>query len=198
MPGFAGTVVTFSSGPSASTDFCHVETPFLTQVKLLGSYTMPLDIQVAATFQNIPGPQIAANAVYTSAQIAPSLGRPLSSAAIATINIVPAGTLYGERLNQLDLRLTKILKLGARARILASVDFYNALNASTVIGLNNAVRRDDRRHDRAPPGRGRLRSCPAASRRSGCRSRSNPERHLVRRGRQLSAFSQSILPRADG
>ena len=89
MPGFAGTVVTFSSGPSASADFCHVETPFLTQVKLLGSYTMPWDIQVAATFQNIPGPQIAANAVYTSAQIAPSLGRPLSSAASATINIVP-------------------------------------------------------------------------------------------------------------
>ena len=41
-------------------------------------------------------------------------------------------------MNQLDLRLTKILKAGTRARILASVDFYNALNASTVIGLNNA------------------------------------------------------------
>ena len=62
MPGFAGTVVNYASGPSVSTDFCHVETPFLTQVKLLGSYTLPLDIQVAATFQNIHGPQIAANA----------------------------------------------------------------------------------------------------------------------------------------
>jgi carboxypeptidase family protein len=137
MPGFAGTVVNFSSGPSASTDFCHVQTPFLTQLKLLGSYTLPLDIQVAATFQNIPGPQIAANATYTSAQIAPSLGRSLSSAASATINIVQAGTLYGERLNQLDLRLTKILKLGGKFGALASVDFFNALNASPVIGLNN-------------------------------------------------------------
>jgi hypothetical protein len=109
----------------------------LTQVKLLGSYTLPLAIQLAATFQNIPGPQIAANALYTSAQIAPSLGRSLSSAASATINIVQAGTLFGERLNQLDLRLTKILKVGKRVGVLASVDFYNALNASAVIGLNN-------------------------------------------------------------
>jgi hypothetical protein len=136
LPGFAGTPVSFSSGPSASTDFCHVQTPFLTQLKLLGSYTLPLDIQVAATFQNIPGPQIAANSVYASAQIAPSLGRPLSSAASATINVVQAGTMYGERLNQLDFRLTKILKAG-RFGVLASVDFYNALNASAVIGLNN-------------------------------------------------------------
>jgi hypothetical protein len=126
MPGFAGTVVSFASGPSVSADFCHVETPFLTQVKLLGSYTLPLAIQLAATY-----------ALYTSAQIAPSLGRSLSSAASATINIVQAGTLFGERLNQLDLRLTKILKVGKRVGVLASVDFYNALNASAVIGLNN-------------------------------------------------------------
>jgi hypothetical protein len=92
---------------------------------------------VAATFQTIPGPQIAANAVYASAQIAPSLGRPLSSAASATINIVKAATLYGERMHQLDLRLTKILKLGGRFGALASVDFFNALNSSHVIGLNN-------------------------------------------------------------
>ena len=42
--------------------FCHVDTKFLTQVKLLGTYTVPkVDVQVAATFQSLPGPQITAN-----------------------------------------------------------------------------------------------------------------------------------------
>src|SRR5262245_14342010 len=72
--------------------YCRVETPFLTQLKLLGAYTLPWQIQVAGTLQSVPGPQITANAVFTNAQIAPTLGRSLSSAATATINIVAPGT----------------------------------------------------------------------------------------------------------
>jgi hypothetical protein len=37
-----------------------------------------VDVQFAATFQSIPGPQILANYNVPSAQIEPSLGRPLS------------------------------------------------------------------------------------------------------------------------
>ena len=55
--------------------YCRVETPYLTQVKLLGAYTLPWQIQVAGTLQSIPGPQITSNVVYSSAQVAPSLGR---------------------------------------------------------------------------------------------------------------------------
>jgi hypothetical protein len=128
--------VSFSSSPSASAQFCHVETPFLTQVKLLGSYVLPLDISVAATYQNLPGPNILANATYTSAQIASSLGRQLSSASTATINIVAPSVLYGERMHQLDLRLTKIMHVN-RGRFQAMVDLYNALNANPVLVLNN-------------------------------------------------------------
>jgi hypothetical protein len=125
-----------TSGTGFTTEFCNVETPFLTQAKLLGAYTLPYDFQVAATYQDLPGPQITANAVYTSAQVAPSLGRPLSSAATVTVNIVKPGTLYGERMRQLDLRLTKNLTVG-RTRVQGIVDLYNALNASPVLVLNN-------------------------------------------------------------
>ena len=83
-----------------------------------------------------PGPQITANAVFPNAQIAPSLGRSLSSAANATINLVAPGTLYGERLYQLDLRVGKMFTVG-RMRLHGMVDFYNALNANTVLTLNN-------------------------------------------------------------
>jgi hypothetical protein len=112
--------------------FCHVDYPFLTQVKFLGSYTMPWGVQVAGTFQSVPGPEIAASATFTNAQIAPSLGRLLSSGSTATVALVEPGTLYVERMNQVDLRLTKIFRAGER-RLQAMVDLYNALNVSTVL-----------------------------------------------------------------
>ena len=45
--------------------------------------------------------------------------------------------MYGERLNQLDLRFAKILQMGG-TRATASLDLYNALNANPVLTLNNA------------------------------------------------------------
>ena len=118
--------------------FCHVDTNFLTQVKLLGTYTLPkVDVQFSGTFQSLPGPQVTANYVATNAQIIPSLGRPLSGgAANATINIVQPGTMYGERLNQLDLRFAKLFKY-SRTRTSLNFDLYNILNANAVTSQNN-------------------------------------------------------------
>jgi hypothetical protein len=118
--------------------FCHVDTIFLTQVKLLGTYTVPkVDVQFSGTFQSLPGPQITANYIALSSVVQPSLGRPLSGgAANATINIVPPGTMYGQRLNQLDLRLSKPFKYG-RTRTSINFDLYNALNANPVTSQNN-------------------------------------------------------------
>src|SRR6185503_15843801 len=79
-------------GGNPSTRFCHVETALIgqTQVKLLGTYLVPrADINLAATFQSTPGPQIAANYLAPSALVASSLGRPLSGgAANVTVNLV--------------------------------------------------------------------------------------------------------------
>jgi hypothetical protein len=118
--------------------WCHQEEPFLTQVKGFGSYLVPkVGVQVAATFQSIPGPLIAANFNAPNAAVAPSLGRPLSgSAANVSVNLVEPGSMYGERLNQLDLRFGKQLKFG-RTKSVVSLDLYNALNSDTVLTLNN-------------------------------------------------------------
>jgi hypothetical protein len=45
--------------------------------------------------------------------------------------------MYADRTNQLDLRFSKILRYG-RTRATTGVDIYNALNASSVMSLNNA------------------------------------------------------------
>ena len=70
-------VVTKLDNPSPL--YCHVDTKFLTQVKFLGSYTMPrVQVQISGTFQSIPGPDIVANYLATNAVVAPSLGRNLA------------------------------------------------------------------------------------------------------------------------
>lgn len=40
--------------------FCDNRPPFLTRLKVLGSYTLPYDLQVSGTFQSIPGPPLQA------------------------------------------------------------------------------------------------------------------------------------------
>jgi hypothetical protein len=112
---------------------------FLTQVKFIGTYVIPkIDVQFAATYQNVPGPQVVANYTATNSVIQPSLGRPLAgNAANMVVNLVEPGTIYGERLNQLDVRLGRIFTSG-RFRATPSIDVYNALNANPVTQQNNA------------------------------------------------------------
>ncbi|MEP7305255.1 MAG: carboxypeptidase regulatory-like domain-containing protein [Acidobacteriota bacterium] len=125
------------SGNNPSPLYCHVDTAFLTQVKLLGSYNVPrVDIQFAATFQSTPGPAIAANYLATNADVLATLGRPLSGgAANVTVNLVAPGTLYGDRANQLDMRFSRAFKFSTR-RVSLNLDVYNTLNANPVAQLN--------------------------------------------------------------
>ena len=54
-----------------------------------------------------------------------------------TVNLVAPGTLYGDRLNQLDFRVAKILKFGGK-RAMIGVDLYNAMNSGVILTYNNA------------------------------------------------------------
>ena len=135
---------TFGAGLTASavnpvSPYCHIAFGFLTQLRGLSSYVVPaIDVQVAATFQSKPGALLAANYAASNAVVAPSLGRNLSgNAANVTVNLVAPGSLYGNRINQLDLRVAKTLKYG-RTRTQLAVDVYNALNSSAILTYNNA------------------------------------------------------------
>lgn len=117
-------------------EFCSLQPPFLTQIKGLASFTVPrVNLQVSGTFQskptvgqNFPGiasESLVANRVVGSAQA----GRPLSGVAITTVNIVKPGTLYGDRLNQFDLRVARGVSF-ERGRVNLAVDIYNLFNTS--------------------------------------------------------------------
>jgi hypothetical protein len=118
--------------------FCSTSTGFITQFKFLGAYTIPrADVQISGTFQALPGPTIAANYTAANAVVQPSLGRPLSGGANVTVNLIEPGTMYGERLNQLDLRFGKVLRFG-RTRTNVGLDMFNALNANPVLTENSS------------------------------------------------------------
>ena len=118
-------------------EFCHQESPFLTGAKALGSYQLPWGgVRVSATYQSLPGPQIGANVIYTNTDIAAGrvqgLGRATFLANQATVNVMQPGTVYGDRLNQIDFRATKIFNVG-KGRLETNFDVYNLGNSDAIL-----------------------------------------------------------------
>jgi hypothetical protein len=118
--------------------FCSTSPPMRPRWKFAGSYPLPWDVQIAGTFQNLPGPELLANYLVSNALIAPSLGRDLAagSRSVKTVALIEPGTMYGERMTQVDIRMSKIIHVG-RARIQANFDLYNLLNASPILATNS-------------------------------------------------------------
>src|SRR5207245_7047154 len=105
-------------------------------VKAIAVYPVPwFGLQTSASYQSIPPPQITANYTATNAEIEPTLGRPISPGAggtIANIPLVKPGTLYGERLNQVDFRTSKSFRMNGGRRLQLFFDLYNLLNVNPV------------------------------------------------------------------
>ncbi|HET9833061.1 MAG TPA: hypothetical protein VFP91_15170, partial [Vicinamibacterales bacterium] len=119
--------------------YCHVDSGMVTRVTGFGSYTVPkIDVLVSGTFRSDQGAQLAANYTVTSATAALTLGRSLAgSAPNVTVNLIAPGALYGDRVNELDLRFAKVLRFG-RTRTNVGFDVYNLLNANPVLTYNAA------------------------------------------------------------
>jgi hypothetical protein len=121
--------------------YCHQEIGLLTQYKGLAAYSLPWGgVRLSGTFQSLPGPQIAANVTYPNADIAAGrvqgLGRATFLAAQATTNAIEPGTVFGDRLNQIDFRITKIFNVG-RGKLEANLDLYNLANSDAILLQNN-------------------------------------------------------------
>jgi hypothetical protein len=141
-------------GTRIQTSSCDVAEPWLTQFRGLASYIVPkIDVQVSATLQLKPGTLgiggntlgtnggfVSANYAAPNTQIQQTLGRlPTGgqSNGNTTVNLLLPGQLYGDRVNQFDLRLGKIVRFG-RSRTQVAVDLYNLLNANPGLTYNEA------------------------------------------------------------
>jgi hypothetical protein len=117
--------------------FCDVNPPMQTQIKASVVYPLPWwGLQTSAAYQSLEGPEITANWAAPASAVT-GLNRPLSGGVrTVTVPLLSQGTVYGERLNQLDFRITRNIRVKG-ARIQPQLDLYNMLNDNAVYGQNN-------------------------------------------------------------
>ena len=117
--------------------WCDTTSGWQTRATALGSYTVPkVDVQISGTFRSDPGQQLAANWSATAANTV-GLNRPFAGlgSPTITVNLIEPGTLYGERVNQVDMRFAKLLRFKG-TRTLVGLDVYNIANSNAVLTYN--------------------------------------------------------------
>jgi hypothetical protein len=117
--------------------FCDYQEPFRTGVKGTGSYIIPkVDVQIGGTFSSVPGVPLQATVIVPTAVVSQTLGRPLSSnLANITVNMLEPATVFGDRANNLDLRLAKIFRFsGTRTNV--AFDVVNVFNSDAFLLYN--------------------------------------------------------------
>ena len=81
---------------------------------------------------------LSANYAVPAATVAQSLGRaPSGNVTNVTVDLLVPGEARGERVNQLDWRIGKVLRFG-RQRATISADLFNALNSDAILAYNQA------------------------------------------------------------
>ena len=122
---------------SPTNPWCDTSSGWVTRLTALGSYTIPkVDVQVSGTLRSDAGAQLAAN--WTAPNTATvGLNRPFAGlgSQTITVNLIEPGTMYGERVNQIDMRFAKILRFG-RTRTTVGFDVYNLVNSDAVLTYN--------------------------------------------------------------
>jgi hypothetical protein len=118
---------------------CDFTEPWLTTFRGLATYTVPkIDVLVSGTRRSDQGAPLAANWNAPVALVSAALGRP--AAVVGTtvpISLVRPGEVWGDRVNALDLRFAKILRVG-RARYNVGLDVYNATNSDATLTYNQS------------------------------------------------------------
>ena len=130
--GVTGVSETYPDGEKA----CHQDLPYRPDFKLLGSYTLPYDVQFSGTYQFTRGIQNGGAApslvaYWAAPSSATTLGRPYSAGSTSEFyNLLPVGLNYGNfNLNQLDLRASKRFKIQSY-RFRFDFDAYNIFNSN--------------------------------------------------------------------
>jgi hypothetical protein len=114
------------------------------QIKMQVVYPLPAGFAVSGSYKNLPG--IPIQAVVRSNYAPPTnLGRALSGSGVGQYELSPrptagstalAGTLYDDRLNQVDTRLQRTFRIGS-IRLMAVAELYNIFNNRPSQGNNN-------------------------------------------------------------
>jgi hypothetical protein len=148
------TATVAASGAVDGQSACNATEPWLTTFRGLASYTIPkADVLVSAILRsqaNVqPGADVAtngasraANFLMSAAQYQSNTGASLRPGVTTeTVNLLVPGQLYGERVNNLDMRVAKVIRIG-KTRSNIGVDFYNLTNANTPTAVDQTYSAD--------------------------------------------------------
>jgi hypothetical protein len=122
---------------------CDLAEPWLTSVRGLASYTVPkVDVMVSGIFRSQANAQPALARARTAAsrtatyrmngRAVPGRNGTTAGTGLATqdVDLLLPGTLYGDRINVVDMRFAKVLRFGS-TRTNVGLDVYNLLNSNT-------------------------------------------------------------------
>ena len=129
--GFGGATV----GPTNPN--CRVDPGFITKVTGLASYTLPrIDVLVSATVRSDQGAPLRAVWNAPVALVTAALGRPATVAGTTVpVDLVKPGEVWGDRVNEVNLRFAKILRFrGTRTNV--GIDVFNILNSDAILTYN--------------------------------------------------------------
>ncbi len=138
IPELAGASTTLTApAVTASNPWCHLDTGWVTRATALASYVIPkVDVLASGTFRSDQGGMLAANYLIPLplAQAGGLVGT-FANNVSPSVNLVQPGTLYGDRVNELDFKFAKIFRFGSY-RLNAGIEVYNALNANATLTYN--------------------------------------------------------------
>jgi hypothetical protein len=120
--------------------------PFQKNFKVSGVYPLPWDVTVSGSFQSTQANTeettfytITRTLRYPSTCPAPCpagalvVGSPLTRSSL-NVNLNPPGTEFGDRINQLDLKVTRTFTMG-RARVSPALEVFNVLNPDNIVSV---------------------------------------------------------------
>jgi hypothetical protein len=100
--------------------------PFRHEFKLAATYPLPWQVEAGVSFMSYPGEPL------TVMWAVPANLFPGGRTQAVTVALIPPGTAFLERWNQLDVNLKRSFRI-ANLELRPSVDVYNLLNSSVVL-----------------------------------------------------------------
>jgi hypothetical protein len=129
-------------------DYRDLDVPYLAQFKLAASYPLPFELQLSGTWQGYPG--VPSGTARQDVLYQSSLNRvedpslninyivdrtivPNLTQASVTVPLIPPGSSYLDRWNQIDVRLARKFTLrGLQGQ--GQFDIFNLLNSNSILG----------------------------------------------------------------
>lgn len=111
--------------------------PYRAMFKFAGTYPLPAGFEVSASFQSYPGgsQEVDNNEPWLDVEYVAtrSLVPGLVQSSV-TIPLIQPGTKFLPRMNQLDVRFGKVVRVG-RLRVRGQFDIFNATNSSSILAM---------------------------------------------------------------